>query len=69
MFKVVPFHYWKDTTHQRLFLESIAKSLGVKTLDDWANVTVQQVRDRGGSGVLSKHGFSLKRGMIRRDED
>lgn len=56
--------HWDGKKNRRAFLESIAPSLGVKTVADWQDVTIKDVKDRGGAGVLSKYNHSLRAAIL-----
>jgi hypothetical protein len=51
--------YWDDISHQRAFFERLARTLKVKSADDWYDVKGSEVMKRGGSGILSKYDNSL----------
>jgi hypothetical protein len=60
--KYRPLGYWNNLENQRKFLEEVAPSLGVKTLEDWNKITVNQFRQIGGSSgtrLLQIYGNSL----------
>ncbi len=56
--------FWKDITIQRAFFDNLAKKLrifvvkhviifvDIKTPDEWKNVSIQQVYQHGGAGLL-----------------
>lgn len=54
-----PYGYWADLAVQRKFLDKLGIELGIKSLDDWHGVTVQEVYARGGSGLLCRYKNSL----------
>eukprot|EP01114_Cavostelium_apophysatum_P016603 TRINITY_DN4763_c0_g1_i1.p1 TRINITY_DN4763_c0_g1~~TRINITY_DN4763_c0_g1_i1.p1 ORF type:complete len:587 (+),score=113.21 TRINITY_DN4763_c0_g1_i1:111-1871(+) len=58
MFRCAPMNYWSDSLNQRRFLDTLSKALHVEKLEDWYNVTVQDVVRNGGSTLLAKHGHS-----------
>lgn len=49
---VVPRSFWREEDNVRQFLLSLKESLGVRSIDDWGRVSVQQVRDHNGNGLL-----------------
>jgi hypothetical protein len=51
--------YWEDIQNQRDFMNRLGLDLNIKEMNDWYDVTVVDVIDRGGSGILNKHGNSL----------
>jgi hypothetical protein len=54
-FQQVPRGYWNDIGNQRKFFEEIAKELNVQNAEDWLKISATQVKDLGGSGLLSNH--------------
>ena len=57
-FLVTPKEIWTDKKVQRNFLSSLGKSLGIIEKDQWYRVTYKEIRDFGGSGLLSIYGNS-----------
>jgi hypothetical protein len=53
-----PLHHWDDINNQRKFIESAAKQLNLKSINDWYNISHQQLCDVGGRVLLSKYNFS-----------
>lgn len=55
--------HWDDIGNQKRFLEDFAASKGfdVSSTTDWERVTVREVRDFGGRGLLGRYGNSLRR--------
>jgi hypothetical protein len=59
--------YWKQTEHQRLFLDSVAKQLGIVEYTDWYKVSTkvivlffhglmyQAIKDQGGAFLLARY--------------
>src|SRR5690348_7521370 len=46
---------------QDRFVEILSKRLGVKSMEDWYAVRVGEIRKRGGSTLLDRHGGSVHR--------
>src|SRR5687767_3202547 len=60
----IPRAYWNNFGNQKAFLQQVGSSLGVKDLDDWKNVTLQQVLKAGGGSLLhAVYGNSLQRAL------
>src|SRR4051812_10666643 len=45
-FSTVPRGYWKVEDNQRNYLNKIGRELGVKEMDDWYNVCIDEVKRR-----------------------
>src|SRR5438128_2224085 len=43
-FSTIPRGYWNDEDNQRNYLDKIGRELGVKEMDDWYNVSVDEVK-------------------------
>jgi hypothetical protein len=56
-----PAGYWNSKDNQRNFLDTLAKQLNFKQQDDWYKVTIRQILENGGGGLLTKYGYSLSR--------
>lgn len=54
-----PYSHWKSVENQKLFFISLARQLNIEELAGFYKVRVVDVRDRGGSGLLSAHENSL----------
>lgn len=52
LFRHVPITYWHEEKHRRTFFDWVAEILKLKCLDDWYGVTMRDVANLGGSGVL-----------------
>jgi hypothetical protein len=50
---------WDDVELQREFMEWVAKQLGLKNMEDWYNVEIDQISKMGGRALLSCYGYSL----------
>ena len=53
--------YWKKDKIVRKFLEKLREDLCISKASDWARVSVEQVRQSGGGGLL--HAMSLKEAL------
>ena len=42
----------------RTFLDKLGKQLGFNQMNDWYNITGKDIKENGGSGLLSKYGNS-----------
>jgi hypothetical protein len=51
-FQKVPKGMWEDPKRQREFLEFAATELGIKTMEDWYNVTSAQLQHLGGAALI-----------------
>lgn len=54
--RALPASHWRSAENGRQFLEQLAAAHGVQTAADWRRVTAFHVRQRGGSGLLARHG-------------
>jgi len=63
-FNKVPQSYWESITNQRNFLEEIAKNLNITQLDDWYRVTQTDLKKRGGSALLKRYGYSVRKILL-----
>lgn len=54
---------WKDLGHQKQFLDSLALSFGIRSVDEWKNVTKQQVIERDGGFLLQQYQGSLTKAL------
>src|SRR5690348_12861840 len=48
----VPHGYWKVTENQRKFVDWLGQKLEYKSLDDWYNVTQEDIHKHGGTRLL-----------------
>ena len=53
--------FWHDAENQRKYLELVASKLRISTRVDWYNVSIAQLIQHGGSGLLKCYGGSLRR--------
>lgn len=51
-----PRNYWGTLENRRAFLDMLAKRKGVECVGDWRRVSTSDVRDAGGTGLLSYYG-------------
>lgn len=51
--------YFKSVENQRKFLENIAEEFNIKNMEEWKNVTIDKVKERGGQPLLRKFNGSL----------
>ena len=54
-FPVKPMRFWNDKSNQRLFLDYFAKEHNITSIDDWYQVTRDDIMSLGGRGLLSKY--------------
>jgi hypothetical protein len=47
--------FWESNTQERIVLDLLGNQLGFKRMEDWYNVTVKQIREKGGSKLLRKY--------------
>src|SRR4051794_855917 len=50
-----PQGFWKNRDNQRQFFDWLGTRLGYKEMDDWYNVTQDDIYKHGGSGMLSDY--------------
>lgn len=50
-----PRNYWKDVENQRRFITEIGEKLGVKKIEDWYNVSRNDIMKQGGRALLMYH--------------
>lgn len=50
-----PRHYWDDFANQRAFMDGIAQKYQIDTPKNWKKVTKNQIKQEGGSRLLSKY--------------
>jgi len=54
-FSKLPFGHWKDTLHHKQLFDKLGETLGYKCLDDWYNVTVEDIITNGGRTLLQDY--------------
>src|SRR5690349_8522923 len=47
-FKHKPLRFWENIDQHKLFFEKLANKLGYKDMDDWYNVTAEDIQNGGG---------------------
>ena len=53
--------HWNNNENVKEFLNKLQKKLNLQSNDDWNTITVQQIKDNGGSSLLMKYSiFELK---------
>lgn len=57
-FQSVPNGYWAEKTNQRYFLDWLIQQLKIETIEDLYKVTVQQIHEHGGRGLLRHYNDS-----------
>jgi hypothetical protein len=57
-FQSKPKHYWESDDNQREFMDQLGKQLGFKDMDDWYNLTLHEIDENRGSGLLEKYNRS-----------
>lgn len=60
-FEKSPNEYWNDPNRQRQFLTQFARRNQVKEPKDWGKITLRQIEEAGGVGILNKFGRSPMR--------
>jgi hypothetical protein len=50
--KSVPVGHWKDEVNHRIFFEGLKERFNIKKPQDWGKVTIRQVQQVGGGGLL-----------------
>eukprot|EP01114_Cavostelium_apophysatum_P002651 TRINITY_DN1234_c0_g1_i1.p1 TRINITY_DN1234_c0_g1~~TRINITY_DN1234_c0_g1_i1.p1 ORF type:complete len:573 (+),score=74.65 TRINITY_DN1234_c0_g1_i1:104-1822(+) len=54
-FEHKPSRFWYSETNRRRLFDEIGKKIGIKQLEDWYNVTTQDITRHGGDSVLWDH--------------
>ncbi len=55
---------WRQLPLQRAFFDNLAQQLAIRSPEDWNSITLQQVKAKGASPIISLYKGSLKRGYI-----
>jgi hypothetical protein len=63
-FKSLPKSFWINTDNQRTYFLQLGRALKLKNLDDWHNVDVSAVQERGGKELLKLYDNSLSKGRL-----
>jgi len=56
--------FWNDKTNQLRYLNWLELQLNISSKEQWYGVTIRDVRDRGGRGLLAKYDDSLQKALI-----
>ena len=59
--KKKPNKYWYSFDNQKAFMDQLFIKLNLKSIDDWNSVTWKEIAENGGSGLISKFGFSVSK--------
>lgn len=59
--KHLPKGFWKNKENRAAFLREVMEAHGIEKPEDWSRVSVKDMRERGGSGLLSTYGSSISR--------
>src|SRR5690349_13904891 len=51
----VPQFFWENQESHRQFFDWLGTQLGCKEMDDWYNVSVEDIYKHGGSGLLNDY--------------
>ena len=57
-FEKVRSGFWKDLSNCRMFLDWLGQQLGVKSMDDWYNITKDTMIQKGAGSLLRKYDSS-----------
>jgi len=52
--------FWREKRNARRFLEKLARVLRIKSFLEMGRITVGQIREAGGEGLLERHGGSVR---------
>ena len=55
----VPNGYWDKIENKRAFFDRLALSKGIRNASDWKRVTLKDVRECGGGGLLQQYNSSI----------
>lgn len=55
MFKKCSAGYWEDFANRRRFFEWLAEELNIESQDDWYNITMSVVAERGGGSIVKQY--------------
>jgi hypothetical protein len=56
--------HWVDIENQKAFFNQVAKEMRVNKPEDWQKVTVTDIKERGGTGLLARYDGSLAKGKL-----
>jgi hypothetical protein len=51
-FRDIPRTYWNDKNNQREYFDELAVELKVSGVEDWYNISIEEVQSRGGAELL-----------------
>ena len=54
-------NYWEDPVHVRDFMENMKHKFCIETDEDWYRLSLAQLKEHGGTGLLKKYSHSLHR--------
>lgn len=57
--KKVPYNYWKDQNNVKQFLEKFKLKYKISSVNDWERVSWKQIKQEGGSGLVTYFNSSL----------
>jgi len=63
-FEKVPQNYWNEALNRREFLDAAARHFGLRSLYDWHYISVEQIEEFGGHGLLRNAGGSMTKLLI-----
>lgn len=55
LFRSAPQGYWKDKKNRKAYMDWLAERLGVKTIDDWYQVSRAHFHTNSGGGLLANY--------------
>ena len=58
LFAHVPRNFWSKESNRREFMDWLGKQLGYEKKEDWYRVSIKDIVDNGGYGVLGYYGNS-----------
>jgi len=58
-FEKVPMVHWSLGENQKQFMDWLGKELEFNQMDDWYKVTVKNIEEKGGTGLLIRYGNSI----------
>lgn len=53
--------FWNQHQNRRLFMESLAVDLGFKKMEDWYRASLRDVKNSGGTSLLTRYNNSLSK--------
>ena len=55
-FSKVPNNYWNSLSNQKKFFDDLYRKLELKCMEDWYSVTLNQIKENGGSTIIKQYG-------------